>query len=210
MKLSILLVLTFLLIPSEKIKVWKEKKGIVVLEAEHSQDRNDLPVYWSTSTAFQGYTGTGFLRWSGAGYINDDFSNVDEERIITYYVAVETEGVYYIKLKGTIFDEVSANVLVKIDNSEWKKFTIQNNGSVSWDVNTVSDSYPVFMQNDYHKIEIAGISSGFMFDKFALIHESLIDPSSDMIDTSIIDGVKESRSQYLPEELFTHLQVKAK
>ena len=205
MKFSLVLLLILIVSPDPKIKVWKEKRGLVVVEAEHSQERNDLPIYWASSTVVQGYSGTGFLRWSGTSFINKEFSEIDYERIITYYVDIDKEGVYYMKIKGTIFDEPSANILVRIDNSEWKQFIIPNNGSVAWDINPLEESYPFFFQHDFHKIDIAGTSSGFLFDKFALLHESLIDPAADSINTKLLDYQRESRSQYLPADQFKFL-----
>mgnify|MGYP000194576035 CR=1 FL=1 len=202
MKISLILIPLLLMLPAEKVKVWKEKKGVVVLEAEHIQARNDPPSFWKSVNVMDGYSGTGMLQWSGSTYIEDNNEYMYDDRIINLYVMIEKEGVYYFKLKGTIIDEPQARIFVSINSSDWNLYHIPNTGSFTWDTNTIKNCYPVFFPQGYHRIEVAAATTGFLFDKAVLFHESQIDTSIDSVDMSHFDHMKESGSRYVTDEYF--------
>lgn len=198
--IAISLVLPFFI--AEKVKVWKESRGVVVVEAEHNQDRNKLPANWEVAESLQGYESVVFLQWKGTSYISPTFDQITDRRVVSYYVAIQKEGDYYLKIKGICFDEKETMVLIKVNNGDWKSFTIPNNGEVNWDINPVAESYPVFLPMGYHKISIAGVSSGFLFDKFIMVHSSLIDIDPDNNFASTYDKSKESKNEYVVDEYF--------
>ncbi len=186
----------------EKVKVWKEKNGIVVVEAEHVQNRNALPPYWELAREVSGYEGLAFVQWKGASYVREVYEDVNRGRILTYYVSIEKEGNYYIKTKGFCLDEEQAELIVRINGGEWKKFVIPNDGNVNWDINSLQDSYPIFFPFGYHKVEIASVSEGFLFDRFILVHGSLAETAGDENFAVPYSSKKESRNEYVEDENF--------
>ncbi len=186
----------------EKVKVWKENKGVVIVEAEHVQNRNALPPYWQLERSIKGFEKTGFVQWKGLSLTKDTYDEIDEGRILTFYISIEQEGNYYLKTKGICLDELEADLLVRINNNEWKKFTITNDGKVNWDNNPMENSYPIFLPLGYHKIEVAGITSGFLLDKFILAHGSLFTSESFHDFVKNYNDKKESRNEYVVDENF--------
>lgn len=199
MKFYLILLFISMLTPPDKIKVWKERGGNATFEAEHIQTRNDLPLYWSRAREVGGYSGTGYLYWGGTSFLRDDYEGLDDERILEYYVSIQKEGVYFVKIKGLCIDEYESQVLVRIKGSDWHQYVVRNENAFSWDVNERKALCSAFLQMGYHKIELAGISSGFMVDRFEMIHESELNNGE--VDISILDG-KESSSEYLKAERF--------
>lgn len=197
----LLLLICFLLPFSEKIKVWKEKRGIAVVEAEHIQIRNDLHPYWVSEKLVDGYSGTGYVMWGGASYIKADYSDLYDERILTFYVSVSKEGVYYVKIKGLCLDEWESRLLVRINGKDWHNYTIANQRTFGWDLNGKKDLCGAFMQLGYHKIEIAAIDAGFMLDKLAVVHQDEFSEEG-WPDRLMLETTKESRSEYLPSSHF--------
>ena len=202
MKLAIVLSLLSLFIYAEKIKVWKEKAGVVIAEAEHVQNRNSLPPYWEIVRFLKGFEDDGFVQWKGTSYLKESYEDITEGRILTYHISVQKEGDYYLKIKGICFDETQANVLVRINSGDWKNFVIENDGNVNWDSNQASDSYPVFFPMGYHKVEIAGVNSGFLFDKFMLVNGSLFDLQGKENFAIPYEEKRESKNEYISDETF--------
>lgn len=193
MKLSFIVILLLSFTGTEKIKVWKENGGVAVIEAEHIQTRNDLPLYWSRAHTIEDYSGTGYLYWTGSSFPKEDYTALDEERILEYHAAIRREGVYYVKIKGLCVDEYEASVLIRINGSDWHTYTIRNEKTFSWDINIQAALCAAFLPLGYHKIEIAAVSAGFMVDKLQMVHESEME--EDVIEK--LERNNEARSEYI-------------
>jgi len=189
----------------EKVKVWKERGGEVIIEAEHLEDRNQMPVFWKRSTVIDGYHGTGYVEWIGLekNYLTIPYDSVYKDRILTYFVEIKQGGVYYVKLVGYHEKGVGDNeVYVSVKEGEWQTFRIHQHDQFTCDNNEKKESYPFFLQYGYHKIELIGKRKGFKLDRVVLVHEDNVPQTWNQLENDCWDNDNESPNEYVVRDYF--------
>ena len=189
----------------EKVKTWKEKGGVIIIQAEHIESRNDLPANWKKNVEIPGYTGTGYLEWTGPERSGDyiPYDSIYEDTKLSFHFLIKKEGVYYIKLnayhEGIRIDNAA---LLSFKKNEWKSFTNSRSNEFSWDENDQQNSQAMLLANGYYEIEITGKFNGYKLDKIAIFHESLIGSTWSEYERTKWFNARESKTEYVVREFF--------
>ena len=151
---------------NEASKVWMEKDGMVVIEAENVA--HPLPEGWEFKQEHQGYTGKGYIQWTGKGMWGPetyDYQEMPNDRLVTYYFKVNTPGVYFIKLRNyhlkkdgdnDVWISVGGGVFGKLYDFEENAWTFDERGT--W------GTYEL-QAGKVYKVELAGRSGNFNVDR---------------------------------------------
>lgn len=159
-------------------QLYLESGGYLHFEAEDAQATGD----WQLNTSLDGYSGTGYLEWTGENY----FSKADAGKgITTYHFRIETAGNYEFRWRSRIARGDSntesndswvrfttgANVADEQALNGWTKVYMGEAGVWSWSARTVDEHAETvrqfFSQGD-HTLEISGRSNGHAIDRIAL------------------------------------------
>jgi hypothetical protein len=78
-------------------KVWEEQDGLVIIEAENSEDRGSA---WSLESSYADYSGSGYIRTNSSGGSSPatNYNNVSSSKKVTYNIKFNKIGMYLIKL----------------------------------------------------------------------------------------------------------------
>lgn len=155
-----------------------ELDGYVHFEAENAGDSGA----WSLQSGLDGYSGTGYLEWTGSNYFAESEAGVGT---IVYHIRIETAGDYEFRWRSRIARGDSntesndswvrfatgSNVAGEHPLDGWTKVYMGEAGVWSWSARTVDQqAKPVrqyFSQGD-HTIELSGRSNGHAIDRLAL------------------------------------------
>lgn len=155
-----------------------EAGGYIHFEAENAGATDA----WSVHTGMDGYSGSGYLEWTGSNY----FAKVDAGNgTIVYHVSIETAGNYEFRwlsriAKGDSNTEsndswvrlaTGSNVAGEQALDGWTKVYMGEADVWSWSARTVDQqARPVrqFFTQGEHTVEISGRSNGHAIDRIAL------------------------------------------
>lgn len=151
-------------------KLWLEKDGIAVIEAESAPN---LPKSsgWVKGDTLQGYYGSGYMVWRGTGDWGPESRPYDsitqETRILTYHVEIQKAGIYYLKLRNQHQHEDGDNdVWTSVNGSDWGKTYDWQENEWSLDERGIWAKYT--LEKGINKVELAGRSQGFSVDRIFL------------------------------------------
>ncbi len=88
---------------TDEARTYKEEGGVLVLEAESTS----IPEGWALSTATSGFTGSGYLQWTGEESLSDPGNGV-----LSYNLSILTTGTYRFKWRTRI----------NVGNDAWLRF----------------------------------------------------------------------------------------
>ena len=159
--------------PEEASKVWMEKDGMVVIEAENLI--HPLPEGWEFKQEHQGYTGKGYIQWTGKGMWGPetyDYQKMPKDRLVTYYFKVNTPGIYFIKLRNfhlkkdgddDVWISVGGGIFGKLYDFEENAWTFDERGT--W------GTYEL-QAGKVYKVQLAGRSGNFNVDRIHVFHHN--------------------------------------
>lgn len=159
-----------------KVKVWVEKDGIIIVEAEHFQrEIQDKVDDFVVKDSPNGFSGTGYVRWEGSGDWKNEvpYDSFPKNRSLRYHFKINNPGIYLAKIRNYHLEEDGDNdVYLSINKSTWNKIYDHQVKQFSWDENGKwKDSYPQHFEEGVYLLEIAGRSVGFGVDKITLFKE---------------------------------------
>ncbi len=150
-------------------KIWTEKDGYVVIEAE-SVDRNVNLDVWTFKTGPEGYTGTGYLvaKESGNMYKDQLVHNapISEGEELTYKIWIENPGSYTVHIKN-IHKQKDG------DNDVWFAFNKNPRWKV-WDHHVDRFTWTEFtghaweLEKGLNNVHLIRRSKGFGIDRMVL------------------------------------------
>jgi len=181
-----------------------ESDGFVYFEAEDAQFGGD----WISGTAFDHYSGDGYIEWTGPDLFNPAGAGRDT---ISYQFEIATAGNYELRwrtriAKGDSNTESNDSYVrfptgVNIAGEEplfgWQKIFMGHHGAWFWDAKIndhVGANVRQFFSEGIHVMEVSGRSNGHAIDKIALYRYESLDLSPNDFDVrsgtpqSSIDG----------------------
>ncbi|MDC0434817.1 hypothetical protein OAM69_04150 [bacterium] len=155
-----------------------ESGGLVMMESE----TDDNPEGWTFGTAIEGYTGIGYLEWTGPNYFQKANAG---NGVILYNFQIFTAGNYELRWRSRIALGESAtehnDSWVRLATGEnipeehpikgWTKVYMNQLNSWTWQASTVDfDPMPIrqYFEIGNHTVEISGRSAGHTIDRIAL------------------------------------------
>jgi hypothetical protein len=182
-RVSVKTLLFFLLLPllvgtatyqKKPEKVWVEKNGLAVIEAEHVAH---LPPAsgWKLEKTLTGYMGSGYLVWRGRadwGPESRPYDSIPEPEVrLSYQVQISTPGTYYLKVRNQHQHEDGDNdVWTSVNGSAWgKTYDWQQH---EWSLDERGTWAKYVLPPGLHKVELAGRSRGFAVDRLILFLEN--------------------------------------
>ncbi|MEM6675993.1 MAG: DUF5060 domain-containing protein [Planctomycetota bacterium] len=151
--------------------------GLVVIEFESG----DASGSWSEETSLGGFTGSSYLRWTGANLFNTPGHDV-----FGFDFQIDEPGRYHFRIRNRHDhpDSTEANdVWVRMDGGAWVKVFSWQRGQWTWATNhefSHSNKPPAEYQLSagVHRIEFSGRSRDFMIDRFHLYDDGVQSPMS--------------------------------
>ncbi|MFW5859636.1 MAG: malectin domain-containing carbohydrate-binding protein [Planctomycetota bacterium] len=188
------LFLTLAAAPAET--VWQESGGVLIMEAEKGTAVN-TPT-WDVVTDYDGYKGTGFIRWEGSNkYNNNSYGR------LSYTFDIVTPGTYHVRFRaqakgpdyGKRNDECNDCWIQKsIGSNDFYKFHVGNKSTADWHFNMMYEDGHDHRRLKYdlsdgrHTLTIAARSEKFMIDRIYLVQDTN-DLDETLDESSIVSGV---------------------
>lgn len=130
---------------------------------------------WVKDTARAGYSGAGYIRWTGGNQYNIRQAG---KGIMKFALTPESSGTYTLQLRSRALNpaasDLNNDVWLRLDGSEWMK--IFNTGKDEWRVGGKVDASdrryvfkPDLVKGRSHTLEISGRSNGFAIDYIELV-----------------------------------------
>ena len=162
--------------------LYLEDNGYIHFEAEDANNTGQ----WRLESDIPGYSGTGFLEWTGANHYSEAEAG---NGTITYHFRVNTAGNYEFRwrtriAKGDSHTDsndswVRFNTGTNIEGEEpligWSKVYIGEADVWTWSARTVDQEAQKVRQyftQGVHTVELSGRSNGHAIDRLALYHYS--------------------------------------
>lgn len=161
---------------SQKLKVWTEQDGMVIIEAENYQPEiQENEVLFRLMKSPEGFSGKGYLVWEGKGHWKDrlPYDSLPPFRSIKYFVKINSPGTWFAKVRNYHLEEDGDNdIYISINQGNWNKVYDHQAKEWTWDENGKwEDSHPQYLKPGIYKLEIAGRSVGFGIDRITLFEE---------------------------------------
>jgi hypothetical protein len=174
------------------VKVFNEKDGICVFEAEMVDDGEPVDSLWRYETRQEGYSGNGYFRWVGQEHVvygngcnkSDPISKecyvAPDEGILKYYVRIANPGNYWVWVRNYHAHKEGNDMWSGIDGATWiKEFDKEADiGEWTWsdraDEHWFGKANTHYLSSGVHTIYIAG-RTGFPFDVFEYERSICID-----------------------------------
>lgn len=145
--------------------------GVIRIEVEDYT----LGAGWARDTNRSGYSGAGYIRWTGA---NRYYLSEAGQGIMSFAVKPASSGLYTVRLRSRALNpaasDKSNDVWMRVDGSAWLK--VYNAGKDEWRVGGTADSnhnHFLLKKNlvagNTHVVEISGRSTGFAIDYIELV-----------------------------------------
>lgn len=160
--------------------IFTEQNGIVVGEAENAT----TPSNWPKETSTGGFTGAGYIRYTGG----QTFNNPPNSQTVSYTIDITTPGTWKFQMRsrkdGPVHD-VQNDTWVRMDNGPWVKHFLEGlNSTGQWSFNTLAEPLlrPPFVVQEYnlsagrHTLQFAGRSTGHKIDRWHLYLPSTPNP----------------------------------
>lgn len=173
-----------------QVPVWKQNKGVIVIEAERALHYSPSSA-WVHENVLPGFHGEGYVVWRGQpdwGPEERPYDSIsDPSRILAYRINIVTPGTYKVKVLNRHLKKDGDNdVWVSVNAGPWGK-------TYDWQVDEWSvderGKWALYqLQKGIYTIEIAGRSSGFCIDRI-LIYRN--DPRDEEL---VLRAVNESPS----------------
>ena len=149
--------------------------GLVVVDLESGSAGGG----WTEETALAGFTGTSYLRWTGANLFGTPGTDP-----FGFDIWIEDPGRYNFRIHNRHDDPDStmANDLwVRMDGGEWVKAFSWQRGQWTWATQhefsaTNKPQAEYTLDRGNHRIEFSGRSFDFMVDRFHLYDDGVLDP----------------------------------
>lgn len=160
---------------THNVRVWIEKGGVAVMEAEHALSFTTGDSGWQLNSENEGYTGTGYCTWKGPSDWGPESRPYDTallaNRKLTYRVQISTPGTYYVKVRNIHAKEDGDNdVWVSVNKSRWGKTYDHQVNQFSFDERGAWAKYE--LTPGISTVELAGRSHNFSVDRIVLFKES--------------------------------------
>ena len=132
---------------------------------------------WVKDTNRAGYSGSGYIRWTGSNLYN---INQAGEGVMRFVVTPDVSGEYAVRLRSRAINpaasDLSNDVWMRLDGAAWLK--VYNAGKDEWIVGGAVDSNhqhyvlkKTLIAGNQHVLEISGRSNGFAIDYIELIRQ---------------------------------------
>ncbi|TDJ70662.1 MAG: hypothetical protein E2O39_09720 [Planctomycetota bacterium] len=146
---------------------YQEDGGLVVVEFESL----DAPSGWVEETSASGFTGAGYLRWTGSNHFS-----VPGNAIMNVYVQLHTDGLRQLSIRNHHDDpnDIFENdIWFRADGGDWIKAASSGPATVAvWNwVTTVDEGGPdivLDLTKGLHHFEFSARSKDFRVDRFHL------------------------------------------
>lgn len=154
-------------------EIWKEENHLLIIEAENGLFDPDASA-WSIEKEFPGYQGEGYVVWRGAGDWGPEkkaYDSIsDPKSIISYWVAIDNPGTYYVKVRNYHLQEDGDNdVWVSVNRGDWgKTYDWQVN---AWTLDERGEWAKYSFEKGRHLVQLAGRSEGFAIDQIVIFEQ---------------------------------------
>lgn len=170
-------------------KVWSERNGYVIIEAENAAGFKSNSGGWQLNAHAKDYTGTGYVTWRGPaswGPETREYDSVSAEKKLSYRVRINTPGTYYAKVRNRHDREDGDNdVWLSVNKGTWGKTYDHDVNRFSFDERGDWAKYK--LDTGVYLVELAGRSPNFSADRIVLYKEGI--------------PVEEWGHKYLPESV---------
>ncbi len=161
--------------PSVTPGAYMPDDGLIVVEFESTNATGA----WSEETALAGFTGSSYLRWSGA----NEYSTPGVDTFAVDFW-IEDAGRYHFRLHNRHEDPdptLANDVWTRVDGGDWVKTFSWQRGQWTWVTqhefshnNKPPAEYTLARGN--HTIEFSGRSFDFMIDRFHFYDDGVVNP----------------------------------
>lgn len=179
-KMSIGLILVFVFFHKPYLtfaqKIWTEENGIVVIEAENSQNGIPDDNGWSFKNSPEGFSGPGYVKWTGSaltGKDNEhkDYQDIKDYRKLTYHFKINKTGIYYWRVRNYHNKRDGDNdCFVSVNKGIFRKTVDKDTLQWSWD-DTPKTAYKILNDPGIYEFALGGRSKNFCVDRIVIFHE---------------------------------------
>lgn len=159
-------------------KAYIEQNGLIVIQPETKPYGQG----WALESSVSGYTGSGYLKWSGS-----DFFTVPGNGLTEYKLFVENPGTYNLRIRANKRDPNPSednDVWTKINNEQWYKTFNSNQQTNQWSFPTQYEivhptnmpAATVNLTAGLNTFYISGRSNGFYIDRIHFYKNGVSNP----------------------------------
>lgn len=157
-----------------KDKIWIEKDGIIVIEAEFPKQTLSNEG-WTKGDTLRGFFGDGYVVWRGTpdwGPESRPYDSFLGQSVLTYHFRIKNPGVYNIKIRNYHMKKDGDNdVWTSVDGGEWgKTYDWQTR---EWTPDERGAWAKRKLEAGDHRVELAGRSKGFCIDRIIIFKDGI-------------------------------------